>query len=221
LNDFTAMTDEGLMQTYYDAADDADADAAFAEIDRRYRARLILSVTAPGYNKGFIKLHRMPGLEQKGEDLAADALVKAADSKGRPSARWDRSKPFRPWLFGILHNVVASFLRKKPLKIRTEADFQAADNPDDSADTLGLSADPRGGPDEAVQNKHALDALRECRDELPDELRRLCELLFDEEKKQTEIAAIMNLTPPTLTRRKQEMCARLRGCLERKGVLQK
>ncbi len=201
MNDFTALTDEDLMQTYYDAADEAVAHGAFGELDRRYRARLLLSVTAPGYNRGFIKLHRMTGLEQKGEDLVAEALVKAADSKGRPSARWDRAKPFRPWLFGILHNVVASFLRRKPLNIRTEADFRAPDDRDQSADTLGLTADPRGGPDEVAQHKHNLEALRECRDELPDELRRLCELLFDEERKQTEIAGILNLTTPTLTRR--------------------
>jgi RNA polymerase sigma factor (sigma-70 family) len=220
MTDFSAQSDEDLMQTYYDADDDAVAHGAFAELDRRYRVRLILSVTAPGYNSRFIKLHRMPGLEQKGEDLVAEALVKVADSKGRPSARWDRTKPLRPWLFGILHNVVASYLRRKPLSVRTEADIRPADDRGESADTLGLTPDPRGGPDEAVQHKHALEALRHCRAELPDELRRLCELLFDEERKQTEIAGIMKLTTPTLTRRKQEMCARLRECLRRKGVLQ-
>ncbi len=212
------MTDEDLMRTYYDDADEAVAHAAFAELDQRYRARLILSVTAPGYNKGFIKLHRMPGLEQKGEDLVAEALVKAAESKGRPSARWDSGKPFRPWLYGILHNVVASFLRRKPLNVRTEADFHSTD-PDENAGALALTADPRGGPDEAVEQRFAREALRECREELPDELRRLCELLFDDERKQTEIAGILNLTTPTLTRRKQEMCSRLRECLRRKGVL--
>ena len=66
----------------------------------------------------------------------------------------------------------------------------------------------------------ALRAPRKQPHELPDELRRLCELLFDEERKQTEIAVLLQLTTPTLTRRKQEMVARLRECLRRKGVLQ-
>src|ERR1051325_3142540 len=107
---YSAMSDEDLLTAYYQE-DEAAANEAFAELDRRYRPRLILSLTVPGYNRRFIKLGRIPGLEQKGEELAAEALFRVADTKGRPGARWDRTrKRVGPWIYGILHNLVVSYL---------------------------------------------------------------------------------------------------------------
>jgi len=156
----------------------------------------------PGYNRGFGKLQRMPGLEQKGEELAAETLFKVADTRGRPSARWDPArKRVHPWIFGIHHNVVVSFLRRRRPDIRLDTDFHSASQPEGVATALDAAPDAAVGADEAMQHEALLAVLRECVRELPEQLRLLCELLFDKGMK-------------------QKACDRLRRCLRRKGVLE-
>ena len=94
MSNFASMTDEDLLTAYYDQEDERKANEAFAELDRRYRPRLILSVTAPGYNKRFLKLHRMPGMVEKGEELAAEALFKVAERFR--SRHFGPTKPIAP-----------------------------------------------------------------------------------------------------------------------------
>ena len=217
MTDFAVLTDEDLMDTYYGEDNDERANEAFAELDRRYRASMVLTLTAPGYNRRFIKLYKMPGMDQIAEELVAEALFKASDTKGRPSARWQRDKrPVNRWLYGILHNVVVSFLRPRRVPVKPDTDMQSPDDENSST----LDAEPGHGPtpEDEMENRLIREAVGECRRELPDELQKLCELLFDRGLKQTEIARIMNLTTPTLTRRKQEACERLRECLRRRGI---
>src|SRR5262245_8337216 len=217
--DCASLSDEDLMLTYYTQEDEQLANAAFAELDRRFRPRMLLTLTVPGYNRKFVKLHRMPGLEQKGEELVNEALFKVADSKGRPTARWDPSRrKLAPWIFGILRNVVVSFLRLKRPKVRVDTDLRPEDTDEGTASPLDAAADPSAGPDEEMQNQALVTLLRECLDELPDELRRLCEMLYGQRMKQNEIAAVLNVSAPTLTRRKKEACDLLQRCLRRKGV---
>jgi RNA polymerase sigma factor (sigma-70 family) len=217
MTDFAALTDEDLMDTYYLEGDDDRANRAFAELDRRYRPAMVLTLTAPGYNKRFIKLYKMPGMDQIAEELAAEALFKASDTKGRPSARWQRDKkPVGRWLYGILHNVVVSFLRPKRVPVKPDTDMTAPD--DEGGSTLDAEAGHGPSPEDEMENRLLREAVEECRRELPEELQKVCELLFDRGLKQTEIAKILNLTTPTLTRRKQEACERLRECLRRKGI---
>lgn len=206
--DISALADEELMETYY-ASDSARAADAFAELDRRYRPSLTLSLMQPRYNPRFLKLPRMAGRYEKAEELAAEALVKAAETKTRPSARWQRSrKRVYPWLFGILHNVVISFLRRKHARLVLTADCSLERRPD-----------ARPTPAEAIQLGAVQAALRECLAELPADLRVVCDLVFDQGMKQTEVAARLNMSAPTLTRRKQEACERLRCGLRRKGIV--
>jgi RNA polymerase sigma factor (sigma-70 family) len=217
MTDLAALSDEDLLETYYYEEDEDQADRAFAELDRRYRRPMVLSVTAPNYNRRFVKLYKMAALDQKAEELVAEALFKAADTKGRPSARWDRTrKAVAAWLYGILHNVVVSYLRRKRRPVRPDADLQ----PPEDGLSSALEAEPdRGpGPDEALHRRLLREAVQECRRELPAELQKLCELLFDRGLKQTQIAEMMKLSTPTLTRRKQEACERLRLCLRRRGI---
>ncbi len=216
--DYAAMTDEDLLTSYYEEEDEKKANEAFAELDRRYRPRLVLSLTVPGYNRRFLKLQRAPGLEQSGEELAAEALFRVADSKGRPSARWDRArKRVGPWIYGILHNVVVSHLRRRRPDVTTETDYQQGARLD-APSALDATPDDAAGPEEAFQHRALLGALRDCVAELPEELRSVCELLFDQGMKQTDAAALLGMSAPTLTRRKQEACEQLRRCLARKGL---
>jgi len=220
MNSYAALTDEALLTLYYEEEDEEKANEAFAELDRRYRPRLILSLTVPGYNKGFVKLRKMPGLEQKGEELAAETLFKVADTRGRPSARWDPTrKGVQAWIFGIHHNVAVSFLRRRQPNVRLDSDFQPGSQLQATSPALDAAPDAAVGPEEALQNQALLAVLRECVQELPEQLRLLCELLFEKGMKQNEAAVVLKLSTPTVTRRKQEVCARLRQCLRRKGLL--
>jgi RNA polymerase sigma-70 factor, ECF subfamily len=206
--DFTALADEELMEAFY-ASDPAPAAEAFTELDRRYRPQLTHSLTLAGYNARFLKLPRMAGRHETAEELAAETLLKAAETKNRPSARWQRSrKRVHPWLFGILHNVVISFLRRKRLAVVVAADRSLERIPD---------ATPR--PAEALSHGALHEALRECLAELPADLRVVCDLVFDRGMKQTEVAALLNVSAPTLTRRKQEAFDRLRFGLRQKGIV--
>ena len=219
MNNCSAMTDEDLLTLYYQEENEDRANEAFAELDRRYRPRLILSVTVPGYNKGFVKLRKMPGLEQKGEELAAETLFKVADTRGRPSARWDAArKSVHAWIFGIHHNVAVSFLRRRQPDIRLDSDFHQSSQLEGGSAALDTAPDEAVGPEEALQNQALLTALRECVQELPEQLRLLCELLFEKGMKQNEAAELLKMSTPTVTRRKQQVYERLRRCLHRKGI---
>jgi RNA polymerase sigma factor (sigma-70 family) len=217
---FAAMSDEDLLTMYYEEEDEELADLAFTALDRRFRGRMLLSITVEGYNPKFVKLYNKPRLEHKADELVNEALLKVADSRGRPSARWDRSRQrVNPWIFGILRNVVISFLRKKRPDLLTDADVQSAGEDEGEApspvDTL---TDETATPEEVLQQEALLQMLRECLADLPDHLRQVCELIYDQGLKQNEIATKLKLSAPTLTRRKQEATALLRDCLRRKGV---
>src|SRR5262245_43391922 len=216
---FAKLSDEDLLTMYYTEEDEELSDLAFAELDRRYRTQMLLTITVPGYNRHFVKLYRKPGQEHKAAELVSEALMRVADTRGRPSARWDRSRQdVGPWIYGILRNVVISFLRKKKPGVVTDADVQA--HQDEPAPVLEHTADAGRDPEAALQHDALLEALRECLLELPEELRLICELIYGEGLKQAEIAARLQVSAPTLTRRKQDACTMLKECLRRRGVVQ-
>lgn len=217
MTDPARMTDEELLSAYYGAVDDARADHVFAELDRRFRNRLLLSLTVPGYNRAFVKLHRKPGVEQLAEELVSETLMRVAATRGRPSARWSSDRQaVSPWIHGILRNVVISHLRKKKLPVVSVSELHT----DEGSTTSPLDSAAASGPapDETLEHQALLDALRACVADLPDDLRQICEMIFDREMRQNEVADQLGLSAPTLTRRKQEVCERLRECLRRKGM---
>src|SRR5262249_48873311 len=151
------------------------------------------------------------------EDLVTQALLKVAQTRGKPSVRWtpERGK-VAGWLFGILRNTVLSHLRLKRVKMLTTADLPGGD--DDTGSLIETTADPAPGPEESLQHQALVETLRGCFEELPAELRAVCELIYQRGLKQSEAAKELGLSQPTLTRRKQEACDLLRACLRRKGV---
>jgi RNA polymerase sigma factor (sigma-70 family) len=212
---YATWTDEQLMESYYNSAEESEANAAFGEMDRRYRTRLILSLTQAGYHRCFVKLPRMAGRDEKADELAAEALFKAADTRGRPSARWHASLgSVRGWLFGILRNAAISYLRQKHPGVRVEAGPEARADAGPAAEAAA-----RPLPDEAVQHRAMVTAMRECLNELPPNLRVICEMIYDQGMKQADVADLLKLSQSTLTRRKQEAYERLRECLRRKGII--
>jgi RNA polymerase sigma factor (sigma-70 family) len=166
------------------------------------------------------RLPRMPGRREKAEELAAKALALAADTKGRPSARWDRSKgTVGPWLSAILHNVLVSHLRAVHGIDLTFSELPAAGDEGDALcfeDTLAASTP---GPEEMLLARARQETFRECVDELPDRERWVVTMQHWEGLLNKEIAAILKLSEPTVTRASQNAQRLLRECLKRKQVL--
>jgi len=218
MNQLSTMSDEEVLTRFYDEEDEERADRAFAELDRRFRSRMLLSITRPGYHKGFVKLYNKPGLEHMAEELVTEALFRVAETRGRPSARWKEGRSVAPWIFGILHHVVVSFLRRKRARVLTDTDASGGGEGEETPSVLEMTPDRGPGPDETLQQQALLALLRECLQELPAEMRTICELLYQNGLKQTAIAERLGLSQPTLTRRKKEACDLLRQCLSRKGI---
>ena len=108
---------------------------------------------------------------------------------------------------------MVSFLRRRQPDVRLNTDCQPNTQHEGVSALLDAAPDEAVGPEEALQNQALLDALRACVQELPEQLRHLCELLFEKGMKQNEAAELLALSTPTVTRRKQEVYERLRRCL--------
>jgi RNA polymerase sigma factor (sigma-70 family) len=215
---FAALSDEDLLTMYYTEEDEQRADLAFTALERRYFPRLLLSLTIPGYNKKFVKLYNKPGLENKAEELVAEALLRVAESRARPSARWKRDRQrVSPWIHGILRNTVISYLRKKQPELLTGVDTKDEDE-DCPASPLAATPSDDPEPDEVLQNQALLGHLRDCLEKLPEQHRLICEMIFQQGLKQSEVALKLKLSAPTLSRRKQDAFEMLRECLRGKGV---
>jgi RNA polymerase sigma factor (sigma-70 family) len=214
--DLDSMTDEELLTIYYNEENETRANAAFAVLDERYRPDLFLSLTRPGYNRCVVKLPKTGDRDEIAEELVGVTLAKVADTRGRPKVRWspERGK-VRTWVLGILRNVAYSHLRKKGPAIRPDSEFGS---PDEDGFRPDSTQDPGPGPEKALEDRAILDVLRQCLKELPAELRTVCELLFQERLKQTEIAERLNTSDAGVTRRKKLAFLRLAQCLRDKGV---
>jgi RNA polymerase sigma factor (sigma-70 family) len=205
LKDYATMTDEDLMDAYY-----RHDDHAFAQLDHRYRVRLAASA--------FTKLPRMAGRREKAEELAGKVLAQAADTRGRPSARWDRSKGcIGPWLITILHNVVVSHVR---LKQGGDPLFsELTGTGDDAAKFEDTLTTDQPGPEDHLLAQARQQALRECVEELPPRERWVVTMQFWDALKNKEIAAILKVSEPTVSRTSDKGQRLLRDCLKRKNVL--
>jgi RNA polymerase sigma factor (sigma-70 family) len=83
----TDKTDEQLMHDFYNA-DKQASDAAFNELDARYRARIICYFHARGVQS-----------QAAQDDLAQDVLFKVLRSKTRGSRFDPQKSKFKTWLF--------------------------------------------------------------------------------------------------------------------------
>ena len=145
------------------------------------------------------------------------ANTRSAWNRPNGSALASRSGPTVWMPHGREHSVRYVRRRRRP-DLRNETDFRQGSRLPEATSALDAVPDSAVGPEEVLEHRALVAALRECVQELPEELRTLCELLFEQGMKQTEAATILQLSTPTLTRRKQEACELLRRCLARKGV---
>ena len=138
---------------------------------------MILSIAQPGYHKGFVKLYRKPGLEGVAEDLVTQTLLKVAETRGKPSVRWNPERgKVAGWIFGILRNTVLSYLRLKRVKMLTTSDLPGGEDGDSSI--VDTTPDPNPGPAESLEHQALMETLRACFEELAGELKAICEMIY-------------------------------------------
>jgi RNA polymerase sigma-70 factor (ECF subfamily) len=138
---------------------------------------------------------RMLGSRADAEDAVQDTWLRAF----RAYARFDSSRPFRPWLFRILVNTVGSHLRRRK---RWWSRWIDAVDPDAVAS--------RSDDADGVQ----LDALRVAVMELPPTLREAFLLKYVSEMSYPEMADVTGATISALKMRVNRAVAALRPQLE-------
>src|SRR5579872_4502250 len=163
---YSAMIDEDLMILFYQGDD-----LAFAEIHRRFLAPLVRAA--------FLRLPQMAGKREAADELSAQTLVRAADTRQRCLARWNPVKgPFRPWLFTILHREVTSHLRRSGHEVPT-SDLLVRSNSDEERHLEELLTTDDLEPLEQLSQEELQAALRSSIEVLPESLRQIVAMLLD------------------------------------------
>ena len=134
--------DEILMAAYQ-----AGNTAAFGELFERYAGRVY----------GF--LVRRLGDTSLAEDVYQEAFLRLH----RARSTYDSARPFRAWLFGIVHNLVTDTLRSRGRAPQTDPLDAAADA------ELGRVDHARTSPENLVAAKQAREALDRALHALPPE----------------------------------------------------
>jgi RNA polymerase sigma-70 factor (ECF subfamily) len=132
------------------------------------------------------------------DDLLNDTAVKLLTPA--VYTKYDREKPWAAWAFRVMRNLTIDFLRKRSRSHLVATDIEVLVDPSPTLREPGLSAD-----------------LSVCMDRLPTRLRELMAQRYLEGKRQTEIAAEMSLSTPTVSKNLEKARSLLAECLKEKG----
>ncbi len=142
----------------------------------------------------FRYLLRLAGDEAVAEDLFQQAWVKVAERIGR----YDRSRPFAPWLFAVARNLALDHLRRRhpeSLDEHEEPEALATPDPDPFARALARQQGARLAA--AVAELGPLD-------------REVLSMRFEEDLALSELAERLSVPLPTAKARLYRALARLR-----------
>lgn len=134
------------------------------------------------------------------DDLFQETLLTA----WRTIDRFDRERPFGPWLRGIAGKLVLAWLRKTCAQPRLCDEDVLAQIDERLSQTQRLSGD-------TLDDK--LAALRDCLRDLPDQYREAVELRYRDELKPAAITDQLQLDAETVKKRLQRARAMLLDCL--------
>lgn len=168
-----ATSDEILMAAYQ-----AGNQAAFDELFARHGGSVY----------GFLA-RRLPD-RSLADDLYQEAFLRVH----RARHTYDASRPFRAWLFGIVHNLVVDTLRDAGRTPRTQA---LDDRPASTRDGgRGLDvASPAGSPEEQASTREAARALDAALQALPPDEATVLLLARIEGMAYEDIAQVVARTP--------------------------
>lgn len=178
------------------------------DLDRQDTARLrrgdltgLDGLMARHQDRLFRYLRRLLGDETVAEDLFQQTWVRVAER----ARRYDPSRPFRPWLLAVAHNLALDHLRRRRPEILDEA--HGAGSPG------GPGPAPPGPPDPLAHL-----AARERRERLEAALaslgphdREAITLRFQEDLPLVDIARVLGVPVPTAKARLYRALERLRA----------
>src|SRR4051812_21930488 len=121
--------------------------------------------------------------------------------------KYDKTRPFGPWLRGIAGKLVLA-QRRKSARNHVLCDAQVLEH------LQTRHSDLHHLPGDTLDEK--LDTLRHCIERLPERYREPIELRYREELDGEQLAARLAVSMETLKKRLQRGRARLLDCLDRK-----
>lgn len=143
---------------------------------------------------------RDPGLV---DDLFQEALIVAWKNLDR----FDKSRPFGPWLRGIAGKLVLAARRKSARGVRL-CDEEILEHLDHRCEELHRQ------PGDTLDDK--LDGLRDCLELLPEPYREAVRLRYKEELTGETLAERLEISMENLKKRLQRGREKLLDCLKRK-----
>jgi RNA polymerase sigma-70 factor (ECF subfamily) len=145
----------------------------------------------------FRHLLRLAGDEAVAEDLFQQTWIKVAERIGR----YDRSRPFAPWLFAVARNLALDHLRRRhPESLDEQPEPEAPATPDADPFAHALARQQGARLAVAVADLAPLD-------------REVLSLRFEEDLELSELAQRLSVPLPTAKARLYRALARLRASL--------
>lgn len=163
MNELARQSDEALARRVASGCADA-----FAELDRRYRPRLLLL------------MRRRVGNAHDAEDLTQHALARAYEKIDA----YDPARPFKPWLFTIAIRLSIDLLRRPANQAHAEV----------FPETVPVSADPHAAAEAAEDAERRSAVWRIADDVLTEKQRTLLWLAYVEQLTPTQIAKALKMT---------------------------
>ncbi|MBA4387870.1 MAG: hypothetical protein C0404_07805 [Verrucomicrobia bacterium] len=138
------------------------------------------------------------------DDLAQDVFLQVV--KDWP--KFDTSRSFRSWLFGIARNIVHQEFRKSKFESRVRQGF---------ATEALIDADTAGREERGVSTgPEAVTVMRTCVEKLSDKMKHFIELRFRQRSTTEEIARAVGMTNGAVRVSLMRMREALRACMESK-----
>ncbi len=114
------------------------------------------------------------------DDLAQDVFLEAIKHQDR----YDRTKPFRSWLFGIARNLIRQEMRKKKLDARVRSSRITEYLTQKKQDSYHSSA---------LDSPEIYQILQQCMDKLKSPLFELIRLRFEKSRSINDISDIVDM----------------------------
>ncbi len=213
--DYAQMTDEDVLTAYYNCDN-----AAWDQLDPRWRLRYLNALLIPGYLRGIRPLPRMTMRTEKAKDCVADVMRKICLSKGKLKDRWDPSRgSVHTYVKMKLRHAILDLLGGKEAWIVTTSDIKGREDDEEDQPPSVVEPPPPKPTDEIEWWNFMLRALRECVESLPEDWQQICRMRFMENKKLDKIAEQRKVSVSMVHRwLKEHIEPQLRACLKEKGV---
>jgi RNA polymerase sigma-70 factor (ECF subfamily) len=193
---FLRPSDEELLVRYRDSGRAED----FTELVHRYSGEL------GRY------LARYLGDRAMAEDVVQDTFLQVHSKCGLFRNGWQA----KPWLYALaIHRAVDTLRRTRRLRL-IQSNHPLTDlRADEAGSLLELLASPKPGPLEELQERDRQQWVRDSVSRLPEALRQVLVLAYDQDLSYSEIAGLLEIPLGTVKSRLHTAISRMRTMAER------